>query len=157
MTMQTCINDIIDCQLQGGLKLLFLQAKCMELLTLQAQSFERATQVAPQSVLRSARDRDRIFHARDYLLQNLDAPPSLPELSRIAGLNEFKLKNGFKEVFNNTVYGYLTDVKLAQAKEQLLAGMPIKEIALQLGYGSVQHFTRVYRKKFGQPPGKSRK
>ena len=157
MAMQACINDIMNCPFQGGLKLLFLQAKCLELLTLQAQSFERAQQPSPPSVLRSDYEKGRIIQARDYLLKHMDAPPSLPELSRIAGLNAYKLKNGFKEVFNTTVYGYLNDVKLTQAKEQLLAGVNIKAIALQLGYGSVQHFSTAYRKKFGLPPGKSRK
>ncbi|HEY4110725.1 AraC family transcriptional regulator [Puia sp.] len=159
LAMQACINDIVNCRFQGGLKLLFLEAKCLELLTLQAETFERARQATTTStsVLKSDYDKGRILQARDYLLLHLDTPPSLPELSRIAGLNEYKLKNGFKEVFNTTVYGYLNDVKLTQAKEQLLSGTSIKEIAMQLGYGSVQHFSRAYRKKFGLPPGKSRK
>jgi AraC-like DNA-binding protein len=155
--MQTCINDIMNCRLQGGLKLLFLQAKCLEVLILQAQAVGLALQTPPRSVLRSDYEKDCIIQARDYLLQHMDAPPSLPELSQIAGLNTYKLKNGFKEVFNTTVYGYLNDVKLTQAREHLMAGVSIKEIALQLGYGSVQHFSKAYRKKFGIPPGQSRK
>jgi AraC-like DNA-binding protein len=157
MAMQACVNDIMNCHVQGGLKLLFLQAKCLELLALQAQSVELAQQAAPRQVLRSAYDKDCILQARDYLLLHMENPPSLVELSKIAGLNTYKLKNGFKEVFNNTVYGYLNDVKLMKAKEQLLTGESIKEIALQLGYGSVQHFTTAYSKKFGMPPGQSRK
>lgn len=157
MAMQNCINDIMNCHFQGGLKLLFLQAKCIELLTLQAQAFEHAQQAASRPVLRSAYEKERIRQARDYLLLHMDTPPSLPELSKIAGLNTYKLKNGFKEVFNNTVYGYLNDVKLMHAREQLLEGVSIKEISMQLGYGSVQHFSKAFRKKFGIPPGQSRK
>jgi AraC-like DNA-binding protein len=157
MAMQACINDIMNCRFQGGLKLLFLQAKCLELLALQVQAFEQAQQSSTRAVLRSDYEKDCILQARDYLLQHMDTPPSLPELSRIAGLNTFKLKNGFKEVFNTTVYGYLNDVRLNRAKEQLQAGISIKEIAIQLGYTSVQHFSKAYRKKFGIPPGQSRK
>jgi AraC-like DNA-binding protein len=157
MAMQACINDIMNCRLQGGLKLLFLQAKCLELLALQVQTFEQAQQAVPRPVLRSNYEKDCIIYARDYLLRHIDTPPSLPELSKIAGLNTFKLKNGFKEVFNTTVYGYLNDVRLTRAKEQLQAGGSIKEIAIQLGYASVQHFSKAYRKKFGMPPGQSRK
>jgi len=156
MAMHACINDIINCQQQGRLKLLFLQAKCLELLTLQAQSFER-TPPSSRSVLRSDYEKDLIIQAKDYLVQHMDNPPSLTELSRIAGLNMFKLKNGFREIFNTTVYGYLNDARMMQAKEQLLTGVSIKEIALQLGYGSVQHFSKAYSRKFGLPPGKSRK
>jgi AraC family transcriptional activator of pyochelin receptor len=157
MAMQACINDIMNCRLHDGLKLLFLQAKCVELLTLQAQAFEQAQQMVPRQVLKSDYEKDCIMQARDYLIQHMDAPPSLPELSRIAGLNTYKLKNGFKEMFNTTVYGYLNNVKLNLAREHLLEGSSIKEVALQLGYGSVQHFNKAYSKKFGIPPGKSRK
>ena len=74
-----------------------------------------------------------------------------------AGINEFKLKQGFKQVFNNTVFGYLSDYKLNQARELLLRGnTAIKEVADSLGYSSVQHFSHAFRKKFGVPPGRVR-
>lgn len=156
LDMQQCLNDIMNCKFQGGLKQLYLQAKCVELLSLQAFAFEQSQQSAPKSVLRSGYEKERIMQVRDYLLEHMENPPSLLELSKVAGLNSYKLKNGFKEIFNTTVYGYLNDVKLTQAKEQLLSGISIKEIALELGYGSVQHFSKAYRNKFGMPPGKSR-
>jgi AraC-like DNA-binding protein len=155
--MHQCIHDIMHCTFTGGLKLLFLQSKCIELLTLQATAFEQAQHTAPaSSVLKSVQDRDSIMHAQEYLLQNLQTPPSLSELAVIAGTNEFKLKKGFKELFNNTVFGYLNDTRLGQARELLLSGIPIKEVADQMGYSSVQHFSTAFRKKFGLTPGKFR-
>jgi AraC family transcriptional activator of pyochelin receptor len=153
--MHQCIQDIMNCHFTGGLKLLFLQSKCVELLTLQAIAFEQAQEASPTtSVLKSDYDKDCIVHAQEYLLQHLHAPPSLTALAAIAGTNEFKLKKGFKEMFNNTVYGYLSDTRLTQARELLLSGMAIKDVADQLGYSSVQHFGTAFRKKFGFPPGK---
>ncbi len=152
--MHRCIQDIIHCQFTGGLKLLFLQAKCIELLTLQAEASEQAQHNKPSTLLRSSYDKDCIMHARDYLLTHLHDPPSLAALAGIAGINEFKLKRGFKELFNNTVFGFLNDNRLLQAKELLHSGIPIKHIAEQLGYSSVQHFSTAFRKKFGMPPGK---
>jgi len=152
--MHQCIRDVMNCSCEGGLKLLFLQSKCIELLTLQAQMYEnteRAEVTAPGA------DKERICYARDYLLQHALQPPSLTELAKIAGINEFKLKQGFRQVFNNTVYGYLSDYKLNQAHEQLLANVAIKEIADNLGYSSVQHFSNAFRKKFGRPPGQVRR
>ncbi|WP_315823270.1 AraC family transcriptional regulator [Paraflavitalea speifideaquila] len=67
------------------------------------------------------------------------------------------MKQGFKQVFNNTVYGYLSDFKLDQARTLLLQGnMAIKEVSDNLGYSSVQHFSNAFRKKFGLPPGQVR-
>jgi len=154
--MHTCIRDIMNCQFMGSVKHLYLQAKCIELLSLQAEAFERAAHQQPSSVLKSAYDRDCIMQAKEYLLQHMHQPPSLQDLATIVGTNVFKLKNGFKELFDNTVFGYLNDVKLGHAKELLLSGQPIKEVSDQLGYSSVQHFGSAFRKKFGTTPGKLR-
>ncbi|MET3879189.1 AraC family transcriptional regulator [Chitinophaga sp. OAE865] len=153
--MYRCIRDIMDCRFAGGLKFLYLQSKCIELLTLQVASFEK--QARAKSALTSAYDKDCIMYAKEYLLQHITAPPTLTELAAIAGTNTFKLKNGFKELFNNTVFGYLSDTRLEKAQGLLLAGMPVKEVADRLGYSSVQHFSTAFRKKFSVPPGKLRR
>lgn len=156
--MHQCIRDIMTCSFTGGLKLMFLQSKCIELLTLQAQMYEELTNRNTASVFKTGYDKERILFAKDYLIRHAVAPPSLTELATIAGLNEFKLKRGFKEVFNNTVFGYLNDHKLMQAKELLLSGnAAIKEVADDLGYSSVPHFTTAFKKKFGISPGKVKK
>jgi AraC-like DNA-binding protein len=91
------------------------------------------------------------------LLANANNPPCLTELAKIAGINEFKLKHGFKEVFKNTVFGYLSDYKLMRAKELLADNSKnIKNISDELGYSSVQHFSNAFSKKFGISPGKAR-
>lgn len=151
--MHQCIRDIIHCRIAGNLKLLYLQSKCVELLAMQAQMYEELAPGAGPGIAQPA-DKERIWYARDYLLQNAYQPPSLTELARVAGINEFKLKQGFKQEFNNTVFGYLSDYKLHQARELLQQGhTPIKEVAENLGYSSVQHFSNAFRKKFGLTPG----
>jgi AraC-like DNA-binding protein len=156
LAMHSCINDIMNCHFTGGLKLLFLQSKCLELLALQAQAFEVAAKKTESPALKSY-DKERIYYAREYLLANANHPPCLTELAKIAGINEFKLKHGFKEVFKNTVFGYLSDYKLMRAKELLADNSKnIKNISDELGYSSVQHFSNAFSKKFGISPGKAR-
>jgi AraC-like DNA-binding protein len=73
----------------------------------------------------------------------------------MAGLNEFKLKKGFKETFNQTVFEYLSDVRLETARNDLLnTGKSVTEIACELGYSSLQHFSAAFSKKFGVSPKK---
>ncbi|WP_316830431.1 AraC family transcriptional regulator [Pedobacter aquatilis] len=157
LAMHNCIADVMNCNFTGGLKLLFLQSKCVELLALQAQAFVAADKNTNKATIKSDYDRDRIYYAREYLIKNIYNPPSLTALAKVAGINEFKLKQGFKEVFNHTVFGYLSDYKLMQAKD-LLADKTkdIKIIADELGYSSVQHFSNAFTKKFGISPGKAR-
>ncbi len=69
------------------------------------------------------------------------------------GLNEYKLKKGFKETFNNTIFGYLTDQRLQLAKQYLLdTQQTAAEISMQLGYATPQHFNNAFKKKFGITP-----
>jgi len=157
LAMHSCINDIMSCQFTGGLKLLFLQSKCVELLAMQAQAFEIAAKAVKKPLVKSTYDQERIHYAKAYLLENASNPPSLTELAKIAGINEFKLKQGFKEIFDNTVFGYLSDYKLTRAKELLMdTRIDIKNISDELGYSSVQHFNKAFSKKFGISPGKVR-
>ncbi|WP_316802473.1 AraC family transcriptional regulator [Pedobacter nototheniae] len=157
LAMHSCINDVINCRVSGGLKLLFLQSKCVELLALQAQAFEMALKETNNTVVKTTYDKDRIYYAREYLLEHANQPPSLSELAKIAGINEFKLKHGFRETFQNSVFGYLGDHKMAQAKDLLSSGTcTIKQIADDLGYSSVQHFSHAFKKKFGVTPGKNK-
>lgn len=152
--MQNCIQDIVNCTYTDGLKRLFIESKCTELLVLQAEAFETAFSKNKKLPLQSAHDKDSIYYARDYLIQNIHQPPSIAQLAKICGTNEFKLKQGFKGLFDKSIFGYLSDYKLNYAKQLLLEGTPIKSVAFQLGYSSVQHFSNAFSKKFGVPPGK---
>ena len=97
----------------------------------------------------------KIKNAKEYLLKQMDAPPGLKELAKISGLNEFQLKAGFKEVYGNTVYGYLLDQKMDQARTLLDSGkFQVNEVAYKMGYANTSHFIAAFRKKFGVTPKK---
>lgn len=150
--IQRCINQIIYCPYGDELKPMFLHSKVMELLVLQAESYKRSQQTKTR-VIKTEYDYERIIFARDYLLKNIEVPPSLAELSHIAGINEFKLKKGFRETFNQSVFQYLSNHRLETAKIHLLEGSKSPtELAFELGYSSLQHFSTAFKKKFGMPP-----
>jgi AraC family transcriptional activator of pyochelin receptor len=154
--MQNCMQEILNCTYTEGLRLLFIESKCTELLVLQAEAFESDVFKNENSPPQSGYDKDCIYHARDYLIQNIQQPPSIAQLAKVCGINEFKLKKGFKGLFDKSIFGYLSDHKLNYARQLLLEGIPIKAVAFQLGYSSVQHFSNAFRKKFAVPPGKVR-
>lgn len=154
--LQQAIQAVINCNYQGGIKKMFLFSKAMEILVLQAELFNNAT-TGKNRIVRTAYDRERIFFAKEYLLQHIENPPSLPALARIAGLNEFKLKHGFKELFNITAFGFVAEKRLELAKLYLQDHQKsIGDIAGMLGYSSIQHFSVAFKKKFGISPNKVR-
>jgi AraC-like DNA-binding protein len=69
------------------------------------------------------------------------------------GLNEFKLKNGFKSVFGTGVYEYLVEIRLEKARLMLESTpRPVKEIANMVGYKNASSFIRAFRRKFKESP-----
>ncbi|MEZ2440586.1 helix-turn-helix transcriptional regulator [Chitinophaga sp. RCC_12] len=156
--MRMAMEEVRQCKFQGGLKKLFLQSKAMELLALQCEQMEVAqSSGTPLRNKITSQDVEKLYYARDLVLQHIQEPLSLEELSRKAGLNEFKLKSGFKAIFDNTVFGYLNDHRLELARKLIMGGdLPMALIAEQAGYSSPQHFSTAFRKKFGVSPGKVR-
>ena len=85
----------------------------------------------------------------------MDNPPGLKELSKTAGLNEYQLKVGFKEIYGDTVFGYLLNHRLDHARVLLdSAKYQVNEVAYQIGYSNPSHFIAAFRKKFGITPKK---
>ena len=80
------------------------------------------------------------------------------EIAQKVGMNEFKLKNGFRELFGNGVYEYLRSERM-QVARQLLgeSDRSIKEIASMTGYRSVNSFIKAFKKMYGVTPGDFRK
>ncbi len=157
LPLQTCIHSILHCDYSNGLKKLFLLSKTIELLVLQAESFDKF-QNSKAEYIKHDYDKERLVFARDYLVKNIKSPPTLVELAKIAGLNEYKLKRGFKEMFNQTAFSYLSDLRLDLAKKDLSEGKKqATEIAFELGYCSLQHFSNAFKKKFGIAPSQARR
>lgn len=150
--MHQCIYAMTHYEEDPALKQMYLYTRVLDLVRLQQQSYVRINATQPTYV-KTEYDKERIVFARDYLLTHMDAPPTLLQLAAIAGINEFKLKRGFKELFNHTVFAYLADVRLEMSRTALRQKQkPVTQIAFELGYASLQHFSAAFKKKFGVSP-----
>ena len=130
------------------------QAKALELLAQISESTAISDSPEPNPCFRSG-DEEALKAAANYLEQNLDADHSLAEISKKVHLNEFKLKKGFKEYFNTTVFGYLRQKRMEQARYLLTRNrVSVLEIAQAVGYSNPSHFTRAFRNAFGINPKK---
>lgn len=154
--MKWLINSIQRCTRKGLLKRLFLEAKVLELLMLQVEQSELPVVDRLGRVVRNP-EVDAIYDAKAIIEKSVDNPPSIRELAKLVGLNEFSLKKGFRDTFQTTIYGYVNELKMEQARQLILEGdKTIHEIASLAGYKNPQHFTVAFKKYFGYLPSKLR-
>lgn len=132
---------------------IFSQAKNLEVIALHFDQKSEDVEACP--FLRDEGIRSKIKKAKQELTDRMTDPPSIAELALGIGISEYKLKSGFKEMYGNTLGGYLLDYKMNSAKVKLdQRGMQVNEVAYALGYGSPSHFITAFKKKYGITPKK---
>ena len=145
------LDEILYCDAKGASRQLYLEAKGLELLALMIDEFEEAERAAASRL--SQPDVQRLQCARKILLARVQSPPSLPELARQAGLNEAKLKAGFRQLFGNSVFAYLRQHRMEEARRLLRTRKySVTEVALRVGYSNPSKFAAAFRKQFGIRP-----
>lgn len=149
--IQNIIQQVIDCNYSGELKHMFLLSKSVELLVLCADAYDHANR--QETFIKNNADKEKIIAVRDIINERVIDPPSLTQIARMVGINEFKLKKGFKETFNNTVFGYLAEQRLYLAQRYLKdTDKTAAEISMELGFATPQHFNNAFKKRFGVTP-----
>lgn len=75
----------------------------------------------------------------------------------MAALNEFKLKAGFKKVFNTMIYQYLRQLRTERAIELMKENLALEQICEKVGYKSMRGFSQAFVKCTGITPAEWRK
>jgi len=153
-SMAIVLSQLFHYNLNPSIKSLYYKGKGYELLSLYFNRSEDpdAEQcpflIDEENVL-------KIRKAKEIVLANLAEPPGLQELADQIGLNLKKLKMGFKQIYGDTVYGFLFDYKMDYARRLLDSGSyNVNEVGLKIGYSTGSHFIAAFKKKFGTTPKK---
>lgn len=77
----------------------------------------------------------------------------LAGLAARAGESPYGLIRRFRRAFGMTPHAWLTNVRINAAKERLAAGGDIATVALETGFYDQSHFTNVFLRYVGLPPG----
>jgi AraC-like DNA-binding protein len=140
------LSGLTNSPYHGPARRLHLESGVLALLaeTL-AMVEERDTALVPH-------DRRRLEEVRELLEAQRDHPPSIMELARAAGMNDFKLKRDFKRLFGVTPHAYARNLRLDDAARALREGQPVKAAAAEAGYACPSRFTQAFRKRHGVLP-----
>ncbi len=148
------LSQVMNYNLHPSIKSLYIKGKVYELISLYFnKSGDADLEQCPFLV-----DEDnvkRIRRAKEIMIARMVEPPTLIELSEEIGLSLKKLKEGFKQIYGDSVYSFLFDYKMEHARKLLESGNHnVNEIGLKVGYSTASHFIAAFKKKYGTTPKK---
>lgn len=153
-SMAIVLSQLFHYNLHPSIKNLYYRGKAFELLSLYFNKTEDPSAEQCPFLL-DEENVMKIKKAKDIVIQNMAEPPGLQELADRVGLTLKKLKLGFKQIYGDTVYGYLFDYKMDYARQLLDSGSyNVNEVGLKIGYSTGSHFIAAFKKKFATTPKK---
>ena len=147
------INEIQTCPHQGLIRTCFIEAKSREWLALLMQQMEERPLEQNRKYYPSKVNHEKVETAKKYLLNDLQNPPTILQLSRHVGLNQQQLKVDFKYIFGKSIYQFLVSERMKLAKELLgKSDLAILTVAEKVGYQNAGHFAKKFREHHGLLP-----
>ncbi|MBV8049087.1 MAG: AraC family transcriptional regulator [Paludibacterium sp.] len=92
--------------------------------------------------------------ARDYLHAHLGDEVSLDDLTRVTGVDRFRLTRAFKAAYGLAPHAYLIQLRLARARVLLAQGVPPARTAADLGFADQSHLGRWFRRAYRLTPAR---
>ena len=148
------LSQILQAKVHNSMKSLYFKGKVYEVLSLYFNKNEDPS-LEKCPFLVDEQNVQKIRKAKEIILDRMTDPPSLDELAVNIGLSLKKLKEGFKQLYGDTVFAYLLDHKMDEARIMLDSQKyNVNEVALKLGYSTSSHFIAAFKKKYGTTPKK---
>nr|WP_319395827.1 AraC family transcriptional regulator [uncultured Desulfobacter sp.] len=150
--MRAILYQILHCPYCGKARHIYLESKAMELISHKLAQLHPSF-ICPGNQLKQS-DYDRIIHAAELLVNNMDNPPDTTELASSVGLSRAKLHRCFRRVHGVSPFEYLRNHRLKTAMQLLQSGkINVTEAALSVGYANLSYFSKAFKTMFGVPPG----
>ena len=91
-----------------------------------------------------------------YFNEHYQEKISLDRIARNMYLSTFYLSKIFKSETGDTPINYLIELRMEKARELLEAapGLSIQNVAEMVGYDDAYHFSKLFKKHYGEPPTK---
>jgi YesN/AraC family two-component response regulator len=99
----------------------------------------------------------QIQQAQKFIHNNFSAAISLDQVAETACLSKYYFSRLFKETTGLTYPSYLNRVRIEQAKKLLdIGALSITDVGYSVGYASMTHFDRIFKKLVGSSPSQYR-
>lgn len=156
--MRIAIQQMRQMPYQGTIARMYLESKALELVVLQLAQLTEAERGKQSGLKLKPNDIERIYQAKALLDRDYCDPLSLLDLAKQVGVNDCKLKQGFRQLFGTTVFGYLHHQRMEQARELLQDDkLNVGAVANAVGYATQGRFAAAFKRKFGTTPSECRR
>ena len=153
-SMAVALNQLLQFNLHPNVKPLYFKAKAYELLSLYFNKPEELD-IAQCPFLASEANVKKIKQAKEIIIKRMAEPPSLQELADEVQMPINRLKEGFKQIYGDSVFSFLLEYKMEVARQLLASGtLNVNEVGLKLGYSTASHFIAAFKKRYGTTPKK---
>ncbi len=149
-------SRIVRSTYTGRMHLVHLEAKVLELMCQILRAFDRLTEAFDEQY--SERDLERLHRAREILASRYTPVPTIHSIARELGINESKLKRGFKALFGKTMFEYGHECRMQHALQLLRdRHLRIGLVAEAVGYMHQTTFASAFKQHFGYRPKEIRR
>ncbi len=150
--MGELIQVIRKCPFNGVTRYIFTESKLLELFVLQ---MEQVATLQHDNVKEywSPADKEKLYAVKEFITTSYLQPLSLQAITTQFGLNEFKLKKGYRHFFQTTVFADILRLRMQHARQLLTDRvMNVTEVAYHIGYNDLSSFSYAFKKAFGYSP-----
>ena len=152
-SIMRAVVDIIATPYLGRLRHTYVKAKAYELLCDVIHGLTHRDETSDSDLRLSWRDRRQLDQAREIIRKDCVHVPTIAALARQLGLNQRKLKMGFKQLFGTPIFQYTQNLRLEKALQLLHTGdYSIREVADAVGYSYSKNFTTAFKRRYGVSP-----
>lgn len=149
--IQRCVSEMIHCSHLGTMKRLYMESKALELIALFGESDGYGS--VGGSMLLCREDITKLQQTHKLVQNHFEQPLSIRELAKRVGMNEFKLKKGFRELFGMTIFELVRQKRMEKALWYMeVTRLNVAETAVSVGYSNASNFTTAFRKYYGCNP-----
>jgi AraC-like DNA-binding protein/mannose-6-phosphate isomerase-like protein (cupin superfamily) len=107
----------------------------------------------PSTSLTDALQRARIDQLDAFMKSNLHRSLTREDFARVVSLSPAHLARLYKQSSGKTLVDRLTELRIERAKHQLVgSSLSMTQIALEIGFNSSSHFTRLFQRHVGVSP-----
>lgn len=125
----------------------------IHVLSLLAEQLRHLDLQLPKRVPRHCqRDIEKLDEARLILETQMDQNLTVSDLAAAVGLNECKMREGFRHRFNKSPHRLLLEARMKKAWQLLETGCQVAEAAYAVGYEHPSNFSAAFSRFFGCAP-----